>query len=78
MASRQRNERTFGHWDELPDGGRRCWLDVEGRHGWRARYMKQVDRHESTVRFHQEIRDETGRVVEVHKKLPVDHGHKKA
>jgi hypothetical protein len=28
-----------------------------------------------TVRFHQEIYDETGRLVEVHEKYPEDKGH---
>jgi hypothetical protein len=42
-----------------------------------ARYVKEVDAEEVTVRFHQEIYDDTGRLVEVHQKYPVDEGHRK-
>ncbi len=34
MSTRVQNEKKFGHWDELADGGRRYRLDVPGRHGW--------------------------------------------
>lgn len=78
MASREQNERKFGTWRELPDGGRRYWLDVAGHHGWRARYLKEVDRAENTLRFWQEIYDETGKLTEIHHKFPVDLGHRKA
>ncbi len=43
MSTRQQNERKFPHWIDLPNGGRRYWLDVAGRHGWWARYVKEVD-----------------------------------
>jgi hypothetical protein len=36
-------------------GGRRYWHEVQGRRGWRARYVKQVDSEETVVRFWQEI-----------------------
>ncbi len=39
MGSRSQNEKKFGSWEELPGGGRRYWLDVPGRQGWRARYL---------------------------------------
>ena len=78
MSSRLQNERQFGHWENLPGGGRRYWIDVEGRQGWRARYVKEVDAGETTLRFWQEIYDEQGSVVEVHHKFPVDEGHRKA
>jgi hypothetical protein len=42
-----------------------------------ARYVKEVDASEMTVQFYQEIYDETGKLVEVHHKYPVDEGHKK-
>lgn len=77
MGSREQNERKFGQWRETPDGGRRYWLDVSGHHGWRARYLKEVDTDENTVRFWQEIYDDTGKFVEVHEKYPVDQGHRK-
>jgi hypothetical protein len=36
-----------------------------------------VDASETTVRFWQEIYDDTGRLVETHEKFPVDKGHRK-
>ena len=75
-GKRAQNERKFGAWDELPDGGRRYSLDVHGRSGWRARYVKEVDAEEATVKFYQEIYDGEGRLHEVHHKYPVDFGHK--
>jgi hypothetical protein len=77
MSTRAQNEKKFGNWSELPGGGRRYWLDVLGRMGWRARYVKDVDSEETTVRFCQEIYEDQGALVEVHEKYPVDTGHKK-
>lgn len=77
MTSRDQNERKFPNWEELPDGGRRYWLDILGRQGWRARYVKEVDTEETTVRFYQQIYDSNGKLVEVHEKYPVDRGHQK-
>jgi len=48
-----------------------------GSHGYPSRYLKEVDAGEMTVRFWQEVLDDTGRVVEVHEKYPVDKGHQK-
>jgi hypothetical protein len=75
MGTREQNERKFDHWDDMPDGGRTYWLDVAGHHGWRARYLKHVDAEETTLRFWQEIYDESGTLVEIHQKFPVDEGH---
>jgi hypothetical protein len=77
MSARVQNEKKFGHWDELPGGGRRYRLDVTGKLGWRARYWKEVDANETTLRFWQEIYDDHGKLVETHEKFPVDTGHKK-
>jgi hypothetical protein len=77
MNSRGQNEKKFRSWEELPAGGRRYWLDVPGRLGWRARYLKEVDAQEEAVRFWQEIYDEQGKLVELHEKYPVDKGHQK-
>lgn len=41
------------------------------------RYLKEVDANESTLRFWQEIHDDTGKLVEIHEKFPVDKGHQK-
>lgn len=77
MSTRLQNEKKFGHWDELSGGGRRYRLDVPGRMGWLARYFKEVDANETTVRFWQEIFDNAGKLVETHEKFPVDKGHRK-
>jgi hypothetical protein len=78
MSTRAQNERKFENWEELPSGSRRYWLDIRGRLGWLARYLKEVDADEVTLRFWQEIYDDQGRLVEVHQKFPVDTGHRKA
>ena len=75
MNTRRQNERKFGEWENLPDGCRRYWYDVKGRHGERARYVKEVDSEEKTVRFYQEIYNNNGKLVEIHLKYPVDEGH---
>lgn len=77
LSSRAQNEKKFGDWTQLRGGGRRYWLDVAGRSGWRARYVKDVDVNEKIVRFLQEIYDDQGRLVEVHEKYPVDKGRRK-
>lgn len=74
---RRQNERKFGNWERLPGGGRRYWYQVSGHGGWMARYVKDVDSKEETVRFCQEIYDVQGNLVEVHQKYPVDLGHQK-
>ena len=76
MASRVQNERKFKQWEELPNGGRRYIRDFVGRAGGRARYIKEVDATENTIRFAQEIYDASGHLVTVHEKFPVDLGHR--
>ncbi len=75
---RRQNERKFGKWEILPGGGRRYWYEVVGRQDWKARYVKEVDENEKTLRFYQEIYDERGNPVEVHEKFPRNKGHKPA
>jgi hypothetical protein len=77
VSTRARNERKFEHWTELPDGSRRYWYEVPGRHGWKARYVKEVDAAEQTLRVWQEILDDKDEIAEVHVKYPVDSGHQK-
>jgi hypothetical protein len=77
-GKRRLNERKFSDWEEVAEGGRRYWVDVMGRHGWRARYVKEVDKNEETMRFYQEIFDDKDALVEVHEKFPFDRGHKRA
>jgi hypothetical protein len=76
VASRAQNERKFKQWEDLPNGGRRYVREFAGRAGGRARYIKEVDASERTVRFLQEIYDVTDRLVAMHEKFPVDLGHK--
>jgi hypothetical protein len=78
VRSRAENERKFRRWTELPSGGRLYQIDVQGRSGWSARYLKEVDSSENTLRFWQEIYNELNQLVEVHEKFPVDKGHTKA
>ena len=75
MSTRPQNERKFDSWEELPNGGRRYWFEVAGRRGWKARYVKEVDADENTVRFWQEIYDDQDKLVEIHEKYPVDKCH---
>jgi hypothetical protein len=77
MGTRRANETKFGQWRELPSGDRIYSLEVAGRRLWKARYFKEVDQNEVALRFWQEIYDETGQLVEVHDKYPVDLGHRK-
>jgi len=55
---RRQNERKFGSWEELSEGGHRYSYEIQGRHGWFARYVKVTDAGEKTVRFWQEIYDD--------------------
>jgi hypothetical protein len=62
LSTRPQNERKFDSWEELPNGGRRYWFEVAGRRGWKARYVKEIDADENTVRFWQEIYDDQGKL----------------
>ena len=77
MSTRSHNEKKFGQWEELSSGRRRYFMEVAGKQGWLARYFKEVAANETTLRFWQEIYDDTTRLVEVHEKFPVDRGHQK-
>jgi len=70
------NEKKFGNWEDLPYG-RRYWYEVQGRLGWKARYVKEVDMEENTICFYQEIYNSERELVEIHRKYPVDTGHEK-
>jgi len=76
LSTRSQNECKFGHWEELAHGGRCYWFEVAGRRGWKARYVKEVDANENTVRFWQEIYNDQDTLVEIHEKYPVDTGHR--
>lgn len=77
-AERKRriNEKKFSHWQKLPDGGRRYWYEVNGKLGFVARYIKEVDNKEITLKFYQKIYNSERVLVEIHEKFPEDLGHK--
>ncbi len=52
---RQKNQSKFENWKETEDNGRVYWFEIPGRHGWKARYVKVVDKNEKTIKFYQEI-----------------------
>jgi len=76
LSTRSQNECKFGHWEELAHGGRCYWFEVAGCRGWKARYVKEVDANENTVRFWQEIDNDQDTLVEIHEKYPVDTDHR--
>jgi hypothetical protein len=42
-----------------------------------ARYVKEVNAMEETIKFYQAIFDGNGKLIEMHEKFPVDKGHRK-
>lgn len=74
---RRENEKKFDTYEELYNSGRRYSYTVKSRSGWTARYVKEVDVTEQTLRFYQEIYDDTGKLIEIHEKYPIDKGHRK-
>lgn len=77
VEKRKRNENAFSNWNELQDGGRIYWFEIKGKFGWKARYIKEVDKDETTVKFYQEIYNEKNKLKEIHHKYPKDLGHQK-
>ncbi len=76
-TKRRKNEKQFGNWTETEPGRRTYWMEIVGRFGWKARYVKVVDENENTLEFRQEIFDEYGVLREIHEKFPIDKGHQK-
>ena len=76
-AKKLRNEKKFSQWVELPLDGRKYWHEVTGKFGFKARYVKEVDEREETIRFRQEIYDSEGTLTEIHEKFPVDLGRRR-
>ncbi|MDQ1266899.1 MAG: hypothetical protein QG635_2052 [Bacteroidota bacterium] len=72
---RKENEKKFSNWFEDVNGVRMYFYEVQGNYGWKARYVKEVDNNENTVRFYQEIYNNNGVLVEIHEKYPIDKGH---
>jgi len=75
MANRHQNEKEYGNWHELPDGGRRYWRDRKGHVSGFQRIIKIVDADENTLEVVQEIYNDDGELVEYHQKYPEDTGH---
>ena len=74
---RRKNETEYDSWIEREGGGRIYSFEVPGKLGWKARYVKEVNNREVTLKFYQEIYDESGILKEIHEKFTVDNGHKK-
>ena len=52
---RKANETEFDSWTDNEMGGRIYHFEINGKLGWKARYLKEVDKDEITIRFWQEI-----------------------
>ena len=74
---RKQNEKVFSNFDELENGNRKYWFEIIGKFGWKAKYVKIVDKEEITISFIQEIYNDKGELEEIHEKYPVDKGHVK-
>jgi len=74
---RQKNETEFESWIEKADGGRVYSFEITGKLGWKAKYLKEVNSEEVTIKFWQEVYDQNNILKEIHEKYPVDKGHKK-
>lgn len=74
---RQKNEIQFDLWIEKEDGRRIYSFEILGKLGWKAKYLKEVNSEETTLKFWQEVYDENNVLREIHEKYPVDRGHKK-
>lgn len=74
---RRKNEVEFESWVEKKDSGRIYSFEITGKLGWKAKYLKEVDGEEVTIKFWQEIYDDKNVLKEIHEKYPVDTGHKK-
>ena len=70
MNTREQNEKKFSNWEELTSGGRQYWYEVAGRRGWKARYVKEVDKKENPVRYYQKIYDAQHKLIESHVRFP--------
>ncbi len=67
----------FESWVEKEDGCRIYSFEIFGKLGWKAKYLKEVNSEEVTIKFWQEVYDENDILREVHEKYPIDKGHKK-
>ena len=49
-SKRINNEKKFKLWKKKSHG-RIYWREIEGKYGWKAKYIKEVDENENTVSF---------------------------
>jgi hypothetical protein len=77
QKKRKQNEKEFDLWTDKDDSGRIYWFEIIGKLGWKAKYLKEVDANENTIRFWQEIYDENNVLREIHEKYPIDKGHQR-
>ena len=74
---RKKNEKEFEAWIETESDGRIYSFEISEKLGWKAKYSKEVNNEELTLRFWQEVYDDKNVLREIHEKYPVDKGHKK-
>lgn len=77
MNNSQRTKKEYDAWIEKENGGRIYYFEIAGKSGWKAKYLKEVNNEEITIKFWQEIYDESNVLKEIHEKYPIDKGHKK-
>jgi hypothetical protein len=75
-SKRRLNEKKYETWTEIKTG-RIYRKSITGKFGWKAEYVKTVNKQEETILFIQNIYNEKGKLVEIHEKFPIDKGHKK-
>jgi hypothetical protein len=54
IKKRLENQKEFPDWTENEDGSRVYWFEIKGKLGWKARYVKETDKEEITLKFYQE------------------------
>ena len=74
---RKKNEKEFEAWIETESDGRIYSFEISEKLGWKAKYSKEVNNEELTLRFWQEVYDDKNVLREIHEKYPVDKGPKK-
>lgn len=52
---RKANETEYDLWTDNDKGGRIYYFEINGKLGWKAKYLKEMDKDEITIRFWQEI-----------------------
>ncbi len=58
-------------------GGKIYYFEINGKFVWKAKYLKELDGNEITIRFWQEIDDERNILREIHEKYLLTRGIKK-